>query len=339
MRYLLAAGLALLLARLTCLSAVPVPAETEPRVDPVRHKSYTETVPATKVTFEMMAIPGGVYWRGSPPTEDGRRVDEGPAHPVEIRPFWMAKYETTWDLFDLYLKGSPPRDEVNEAARKRDPDAITRPTPPYIDETYGYGREGYSVIGISHHLAMEFCHWLARKTGKPYRLPTEAEWEWACRAGTTAPWSFGNESGKLDEYAWYAKNSEDVTHPVGKKKANPWGLHDMHGNVAEWCLDHYKQDRYAGFALLKPSLGPVELPTADRYSHVVRGGCFADEALQCRGATRRGSDTSWNRHDPGRPQSIWWLSAADFVGFRIACAVEEQENLRGIRSKVTRQSR
>jgi formylglycine-generating enzyme required for sulfatase activity len=339
MRFLLVLLSGFLLAGLALTAEAPVPPETDPRVDPLRHKTYTETIPDTKGAFEMIAIPGGVYWRGSPATEDGRRADEGPAHPVEVRPFWMAKCETSWELFDLYLKGSPANDGVNEAARKRDPDAITRPTPPYIDETYGYGREGYPVIGVSHHMAMEFCWWLSRRTGKAYRLPTEAEWEWAARAGTTSPWSFGAESGKLGEYAWYAKNSDDVTHPVGKKKPNPWGLHDMYGNAVEWCLDHYKKDRYDVFSLLRPTLGPVDVPTADRYSHVVRGGCFSDEALQCRSATRRGSDASWNRHDPYRPQSIWWLSASDFVGFRIVRAVEEQENLRGLRSKVTRQSR
>src|SRR5207248_6168647 len=143
--------------------------------------------------------------------------------------------------------------------------------------------------------------WLSKRTGKAYRLPTEAEWEWACRAGTKTAYSFGDDPRDLKDHAWCADNSEESTHPVGKKKPNAWGLHDMHGNVAEWCLDHYEPDWYATFPTDKLTVAPVLLPTAARWSHVCRGGSWADPAAVCRSAARRGSDLKWIRQDPQRP--------------------------------------
>ena len=141
--------------------------------------SYKETLPGSKVSFDMQAIPGGTFLMGTPEGEAGRAADEGPQHEVELKPFWMGKCEVTWDEFDVYWKSE---DQPN--ARKDEPaaskaDAITRPTPAYADETFGHGRDGNPVICITHHTAMEYCRWLSRKTGKWYRLPTEAEWEYA----------------------------------------------------------------------------------------------------------------------------------------------------------------
>jgi formylglycine-generating enzyme required for sulfatase activity len=323
--------------------AVPAPAlrpgpETEPHVDPAVHRGYTETIPDSKVRFDMVAVPGGVFGMGSPEGEKGRGDDEGPQHPVRVLPFWMGKCEVTWDEYDLYSKeDNPPR--PNPPFAHLFADAVSRPSPPYIDETFGYGREGYPVLAITHHAAMEYCRWLSMKTGKAYRLPTEAEWEWAARAGSQTPYSFGSDPKQLGEYAWFADNAEDGTHPVGKKKPNPWGLYDMYGNVAEWCLDHYCPDAYATRPLTRLSLAPVELPTVDRWPDAVRGGSWADAADRCRSAARRPSHRNWNRFDPERPQSIWWLSNGDFVGFRVVRAVEEQANLKEIRSKVTRESK
>ncbi len=302
------------------------------------HRDYVETIAGTKVSFKMAAIPGGTYRMGSPANEPGRKADEGPQHPVTVKPFWMGRTEVTWDEYDLYWKKrkGPPNPDPTE--RDKTADAVTRPTPPYDDETFGHGRKGHPVLCITHHAAMEYCRWLSAKTGKTYRLPTEAEWEWACRAGTTTPWSCGADPARLDDVAWYNKNAENVAHKVGQKQANPWGLLDMHGNVAEWCVDHYFKDGYKKFPLDKPFLQPVELPTDARYSYVVRGGSWADPPAMLRSATRRGSNKDWLRRDPQRPQSIWWMTDADFVGFRVVCPVEEQENLKGLRSKVTRQS-
>ena len=121
---------------------------------------------------------------GSSRLQDGRSDDEGPRHRVVIRPFWMGKTEVTWDEYNEFRKGGFVSNRTNAEALAKNVDAITRPTPPYPDETRGFGREGYPAVGVSHHAAMEYCYWLSKKTGKTYRLPSEAEWEYACRAGT-----------------------------------------------------------------------------------------------------------------------------------------------------------
>jgi formylglycine-generating enzyme required for sulfatase activity len=325
------------------LGQPPVPpvqaqAAALPKVEERKHQGYTEIIPGSKVKFEMVAIPGGTYLMGSPKTEAGRNDDEGPQHPVTLKPFWMGKCEVTWDEFDLFWKKDKLPPPAKPTPGDKEADAISRPTPTYVDETYGHERDGHPVMCMTHHCAMEYCRWLSAKTGKAYRLPTEAEWEWAARAGSTTAYHFGDDPAKLGEYAWYAKNSEDTLHKVGSKKPNAWGLHDMYGNVQEWCLDHYRKDYYATFPLDKPFLQPVLLPTDKRFSHVTRGGSWADEAKECRSAARRGSDKEWIKDDPQRPQSIWWLTKMDVVGFRLVRAVEEQDNLKGIKSKVTKES-
>jgi formylglycine-generating enzyme required for sulfatase activity len=302
------------------------------------HKAYTETIPNSKVKFDMLPIPGGTFTMGSPAKEAGRADDEGPQHPVSVRPFWMGKMEVTWNEYDLFWRTKASKGPVFTVGIKT-ADAITRPTRPYADETFGHGRDGHPVICITHHAAMEYCRWLSTATGKVYRLPTEAEWEYACRAGTKTAYSFGDDPKQLGDYAWYAENSDDKTHVVGQKKPNPWGLYDMHGNVCEWCLDHYRKDYYGTFKLDSPTLSPVLLPTADRFSHVARGGSWNDDAPALRSAARKGSDKDWIQRDPQRPQSIWWLTDAEFVGFRVVRPVEEQDNLKNLRSKVTRESR
>jgi formylglycine-generating enzyme required for sulfatase activity len=303
------------------------------------HQAYTEKIPDSDVRFDMVPIPAGTFLMGSPTTEKGRKADEGPQHPVTLHPFWMGKYEVTWDEFDLFWKTRPGGKDDVEPANPKNADAITRPTPPYADPTFDHGREKHPVLCITHHAAMQYCRWLSLKTGKVYRLPTEAEWEYAARAGTKTAYFFGDDPAKLGDYAWFSGNTDDHPKQIGLKKPNPWGLYDIYGNVAEWCLDHYQKDFYAILSLDKPTLGPVLIPTEKRFSHVARGGSWVDEAPLLRSASRRGSDKSWIQLDPQRPQSIWWLTSADFVGFRVVRAVEEQENLRGLRSLVTRQSK
>jgi formylglycine-generating enzyme required for sulfatase activity len=302
--------------------------------EPARPSRYTETIPGSDVRFEMVGIPGGTFWMGSPPAEKGRADDEGPRHPVVIRPFWMGKTEVTWDEYNEFRDGGFVSNRTNAEALARDVDAVTRPTPPYPDETRGFGREGYPAIGISHHAAMEYCYWLSKTTGKTYRLPTEAEWEYACRAGTETAYFFGDDPKGLVRYAWFGENSDETTHPVGRKAANPWGLRDITGNASEWCLDRYLRDGYSRFSPDRPTTGPVLLPGAALDPHLARGGSWADRAEACRSAARRGSDPSWNRTDPDG--SIWWVWDADFVGFRVVRPVEEQEDLKGIRSRVGR---
>jgi formylglycine-generating enzyme required for sulfatase activity len=323
-----------------------------PLVDKVTEKPYTEQTkgdpksPAKdmEAKFDLVPIPGGAFLMGSPDKEAGRNADEGPKHLVKVRPFWMGKCEVTWDEFEIYQKEKGVEDpETNDKLIKTKPDAITGPTPPYVDQYYGHGRDGHPAMCMSHHCAMEYCRWLSQKTGKLYRLPTEAEWEWAARAGTTTAYSFGDDPKDLKDYAWYVKNSaptpndDPQTHKVGTRKPNPWGLHDMYGNVQEWCLDHYEKD-YSRWPKDKFSLGPVVPPTDKRFSHVARGGSWADDVAHLRSAARRGSNKTWIKDDPQRPQSIWWLTRFDTIGFRVVRPVEEQDNLKGLRSKVTRES-
>jgi formylglycine-generating enzyme required for sulfatase activity len=287
----------------------------------------------------MLPIAGGEFMMGSPSSEAGRSPDEGPQFKCKVGPFWMAKVETTWDLYDLYWKD----ENITEGDKRRNEpvvtkDALTRPTPPYSDETFGHGREGKPVLGITHHAALMYCQWLSRKTGKPYRLPTEAEWEYACRAGAATAYPWGNDPEKLGDYAWYGKNAEEDTHEVGKKQPNAWGLYDMLGNVGEWCVDHYSPTDYQQYKG-GPVSNPVRKPTAFKYSYVVRGGSWADPADRCRSAARRGSDKTWLKRDPQRPQSIWWMTDADFVGFRVVRPVTELVELKDFLPPVNWQSR
>jgi formylglycine-generating enzyme required for sulfatase activity len=312
-------------------------ADDQPAKSSSDFKAYTETIGG--VPLEMLPIPGGTYSIGSPAGEPGRSEDEGPQHPVTIRPFWMGKTEVTWDLYDLYWKKEEGAARPDLTPQDKAADAVTRPTPPYADETFGHGREGHPAICITHHAAMEFCRWLSAKTNKTYRLPTEAEWEYAARAGTKTAYFFGDDPKPLGDYAWYAANAEDVTHEVGKKKPNPWGLYDIYGNALEWCLDTYEKDAYSHFPTDKPTLSPVLIPNANRFPHAARGGSWADEPNRLRSAARRGSDKSWIKRDPQRPQSIWWLTDAEFIGFRVVRPLEEQDNLKGLKSLTTRQSK
>jgi formylglycine-generating enzyme required for sulfatase activity len=312
------------------------------------HKNYTETISGKddeKASFEMVAISGGTFIMGSPESEKSRNADEGPQHPVSIRPFWLGKCEVTWDEFDLFQNEvGVEAPEDNEERLKTNADALTGPTPPYVEKHYGHPHAGHPALCMTHHCAMEYCRWLSKKTGKQYRLPTEAEWEYSARAGSKSAWFFGDDPAQFGDYAWYKKNSPTEkklnggTHKVGSKKPNAFGLYDMYGNVMEWCLDHYYKDAYAKFPLDKPSLSPVFLPTERKWPHVARGGSWADNPEACRSASRRASELSWMRDDPNRPRSIWWLTKFDVIGFRVARAVEEQENLKNLRSKVTRES-
>ncbi|HWA99699.1 MAG TPA: formylglycine-generating enzyme family protein, partial [Pirellulales bacterium] len=200
-------------------------------------------------------------------------------------------------------------------------DALVRPTKPYTDMTFGMGKERFPAICMTQHAAVKYCEWLSAKTGRYYRLPTEAEWEFACRAGTTTAYSFGDDPSKLGEYAWFYENSDEKYHEVGQKKPNPWGVYDMHGNVSEWTADAYDPEYYAKLAG-KLTKNPLNVPT-DVEPCTVRGGSWDDDPDRLRSAARRGSHKDWKQQDPQIPQSVWYYTDALFNGFRIVRPLTE----------------
>jgi formylglycine-generating enzyme required for sulfatase activity len=288
-------------------------------------KPYTDVIANGDITFDMVPIRGGKFTMGSPETEPGRKDDEGPQHEVEIEPFWMGKCEVTWNEYEIWTFNLDiQRRELNKVVpteSEKTADAVTRPTKPYTDMTFGMGKEGYPAICMTQLAAKAYCQWLSAKTGRYYRLPTEAEWEYACRAGSKTAYHFGDDPSKLGEYAWTFDNSEDKYHKVGTKKPNAWGLHDMHGNVAEWTLDQYIPDYYQRFAG-KATKEPWAIPTK-LYPQAVRGGSWDEDKELVRSATRRGSHKDWKQQDPQLPQSIWYFTDALFLGFRVVRPLQE----------------
>jgi formylglycine-generating enzyme len=290
--------------------------------NPIALESYTETVPGTDLSFEMIAVPGGTFLMGSPQSEAGRKGDEGPQHAVTLSPFWIGKVEVTWDAFDIFREACPglPKGTPEE---EEDIDGITGPTPPYGDPYRGFGGGERPVVGISWHAAMTYCLWLSETTGKLYRLPTEAEWEYACRAGSQGMFSFGDDPSQLEEYAWYAGKSDHETHRVGQKKPNAWGIHDMHGNVAEWCLDWYQADYYAAFP---PDAWPPDPRGPEKgTNHLFRGGHFDTPPAKLRSAARDRSLDWWLSPDPQEPKSKWWHVPNNFLGFRVVRPLREEK--------------
>ncbi len=289
----------------------------------IKHESemqpYTNMIPGTDVKYVMVPIKGGEFVMGSPEGEAGRKPDEGPLHKVKVSPFWMGKFEVSWDEYELFMY---PDDEKKlreqfptEAYVDQLSDAVTRPSKPYADMTFGMGKRNFPAISMTQHGANKYCQWLSAKTGHYYRLPTEAEWEYAARAGTKTTFFFGEDESKLPEYAWFEQNSDFKYSKIGRKKPNPWGLHDILGNVAEWCLDQYEPKAYEQCA----PAGAVDpwIKSTKTYPHVVRGGSYDDEVGWLRCAVRRASDKSWKMRDPQLPKSVWYFTDAQFVGFRL----------------------
>lgn len=272
-----------------------------------KHTSYHQEIDGTKASFEMKAIPAGEYLMGS---KNGS-ADELPIHKVKLDAFWMSKLEVTWDIFELFLYKD--YEKTNSTSVSEQVDAVTRPTKPYLDMTFGMGKQNHPALAMTQYNAIQFCKWLYMRTGVFYRLPTEAEWEYACRAGSTSEFSFGDDENKLDEYAWYKANSNKATQIVGSKKPNAWGLYDMHGNVAEWVYDQYRADFYANS---NNAYNPVAIPN-QLYPLVVRGGSYENAAKELRSAVRSVSDPAWKQIDPQIPKSNWWFPEAPFVGIRL----------------------
>ncbi len=244
-------------------------------------KTETIGIPGTDLKFEMVYVPGGRATLGSPAGDPGRTADELPSHEVELRPFWMSRTEVTWEAFVKYFE--------NRKATKVD--GVTRPSPPYEPPHGKMGVGTHPAVSMRWHGAVGYCEWVSALTGRRFRLPTEAEFEYAARAGS-------KEAGpaNADEVAWFDGNAQKKTHPTGTKKPNAFGLYDMMGNVWEYALEYHD--------------GPD-------YAPVLRGGGWPTPGKELRFAARQQILPEWYERDPNRPRSVWWLTDGTFVGFRI----------------------
>jgi formylglycine-generating enzyme required for sulfatase activity len=245
-------------------------------------KNYKVTIPNTTISYEMVSIPTGEF-------------QMAPDRRVKLDPFWMQAHEVTWDEYRLFM--FPVKDDKTV-------DAVSHPTRPYVEMSFGMGKDGYPAISMTQHAANKYAEWLSLKTGEFYRLPTEAEWEYACRAGSTP------DAAKLGDSAWYAANSGGKYQKVATKKPNAWGLFDMLGNVMEWTLD--------GYAPYQPgSFTNPEVKATGPYPHAVRGGSWYDAADKLTCSARVASDAAWKQQDPQLPKSIWYMTDAQWLGFRL----------------------
>lgn len=293
---------------------------------------YSQRIPGTDIEFEMLPVPGGSFLFGASDGDAGKKEDEQPAVKIEVSPMWVAKTETRWAEYKEYMKLYSIFKEF-EAAGKRLvtsdnlSDAITAPTELYDSSfTYEYGEEpNQPAITMTQYAAQQYTKWLSLLTDQQYRLPTEAEWEYACRAGSSSAFHWGDSADIAEEYAWFLDNTDDRLPIVGTKKPNAFGLHDMHGSVAEWTVNQYTQDGYGIFARLlaeKGSLNATDAVVWPKESSpcVVRGGSWEMETSDLRSAARLGSDDeSWKEEDPNFPRSPWWFTSdpARGVGFRL----------------------
>ncbi len=234
------------------------------------------------IGMRLVVIPAGEFMMGTSEDETGRYYDEGPIHRVRItQPFCLGALEVTQREWETVMG-----------------------TQPWSGKKFARQGKNYPVAYVSWEDAVAFCKKLSAMEGKQYRLPTEAEWEYACRAGTSSAYCFGDDTTMLTEYAWLKDNAEEAdqqyAHRVGQKRANAWGLYDMHGNVSEWCRDYYDGEYYANSPVKDPP-GPGERPL-----RVVRGGSWKHSSGDCRSGTRYGQLPHYG---------------AGHLGFRVACPV------------------
>jgi sulfatase modifying factor 1 len=309
-----------------------------------KFETFTEKIPNSSIAFNMVAIPGGKFKMGSPETEPFRKADEGPVRDVELSPFFMAEVEVSWDEYMAFYvqTAAEGRSTDTEGLRSKlntKTDAISGATPPYGQPDQGWGMGRRPAISFSYHAAETYCKWLSQVTGKTYRLPTEAEWEYACRAGSENPYFFPGDPKKFEKTGFIAKISKNDTAVINsyviykgnsgmktqlpvRVRPNAFGLRNMSGNVAEFCLDWYAPDAYGKYpsGTLKDPKGPSE-----GTEHVIRGGTFSSTAGLVRSAARDYTRTEdWLKTDPQMPKSIWWYSDCFNVGFRVVCEYDQK---------------
>jgi len=300
-------------------------------------ENYAEQIPGSCQTISMIAIPGGTFKMGSDKSEPFHKEDEGPVRNVTVSSFFMSEVQITWDVYFTFFletqsEGRTPPEIIFERNSRPDLDAVAGPTPFYGNPDQGWGAGMLPAITMTHYSAQTFCQWLSLKTGKTYRLPTEAEWEYAVRGGTETPYFFeGNpkdfsdkgfmrrfkkaKTEVISDYAIYRKNSNNRTQEPDHVKPNPFGLKNMVGNVWEYCADKYSAKAYS-----KTELNVTNPIETEGDEFVVRGGYYNSDAADLRSAARGHTDhDDWIRTDPQQPKSIWWYTDMKGIGFRIVC--------------------
>ena len=298
--------------------------------------NFTEKVPGTSLAFDMVAIPSGEFAMGSSKKEPFHKPDESPMHPVKVSRFFMAKIEVSWDEYLEFFKATSSQGR-KEAEVNKDVDAISGPTPPWGAPDQGWGKGSRPAITMTWKAANTYCQWLSKVTGKKYRLPTEAEWEYAARGATKTPYFFegnpkdytsegffrkifGADTTTINSYVAYKANSTSQTFEPGSVKANAFGLKNMLGNVYEFCSDYYSPTAYSAYK--KGAIDPKGPKKGQE--HVIRGGSFKSDARDVRCAARDFTKTkAWLVTDPQMPKSVWWYSDCVDIGFRVVCEVDE----------------
>ena len=287
---------------------------------------YMATIPGTEVTFEMVPVPGGEITIQLPLDSANGEANGVTQLRVIIPPFWIGKHEVTWAEFQQFMNLCDVFEKLDDQGLRRindenQLDAVTGPSKLYDPSfTFVSGEDPrLPAVSMSQYAAKQYTKWLSLLSDKFYRLPSDAEWEYACRAGEDSAYCFGDDDAMLDDYAWHWNNSDETSHPVGEKLPNRWGIHDMHGNACEWVLDAYTASQEDlppdGSNSEQAIVWPREL-----YPRVLRGGSWQLDPVDCRSDARRASDDdSWRSYDPNSPQSPWWFASeeAQDVGFRI----------------------
>lgn len=275
----------------------------------------------TSVFFELIQIPGTIYQMGSSISDSISNPDQSPKHLVRLDSLWVGKYEVTWELFDLFLTENKRLFDSLSIEKAKKIDAITRPSPPFEDPSFGMGKEGYPVVSISPYAAITFCKWLSTITGRLYRLPTEAEWEYMCKGGSDNLDFFADKKDDIGQYAWSYENSNYQYSKVGQKLPNAFGIYDILGNVAEWTLDQYDKEFYKK-TQDTIAINPWNIPTI-LHPRVFRGGSWDDDAINLTSIKRSASGLYLQKNDPQIPKSFWWYTDSSFIGFRLVSPVNQ----------------